>query len=145
MRSLILFKYNGPQIRSKRTCGPLFSLPVDRLYNPRVPHSIASCAIEWGYDAAGTIPTLSGWRGPHNPRGPRSVSPCCQTTLHRQNHPELRVATHHASECLGGLLERISFDHGPHTAQFGEVQRVLGICRCPRSPALNRPASGDEL
>src|SRR3984885_5960720 len=65
--------------------------------------------------------------------------------LHRQNNAELRFAARHARVRLGCLFERISFNHGTHSAQFGEAQCVLGIGWRSRGPALNRSTSIDEL
>ena len=61
-------------------------------------------------------------------------------TSHRQDDAELRVAAHHSRVSLGRFFERIGFNHGTHAGQFGEAQRVFGIGRCSRGPALN--ASG---
>src|SRR5262249_35053654 len=69
----------------------------------------------------------------------------CQPTLHRQHNAELRVAAQHARVSLASFFERVGFDHGAHASQFGEAQRVLGVNRCARSPALNCSTAEDEL
>jgi hypothetical protein len=55
------------------------------------------------------------------------------------------LAAHHSRVSLGGFFERIDFDHGTHTGEFGEVQRVFGVGRRSRGPALNGLASADEF
>src|SRR5580704_18523192 len=64
---------------------------------------------------------------------------------HCQNDAELCLAVHHARVSLARFFQWISFDHGTHAAQFGKVQRILGIRRRSRGPALNRSTSGNEL
>src|ERR1044072_5804668 len=64
---------------------------------------------------------------------------------HRQDDAELCVAAEHARVSLRSLFERICLNHRAHAGQLGEAQRVLGIGRRPRGPALNRPTPRDEL
>src|SRR5207302_11461403 len=66
-------------------------------------------------------------------------------TLHRQNDAELRLAAQHSFVSFSRFFERIRLNHRTHAAQFGKVERVLGICRCSRGPALNRSTSTDQL
>jgi mono/diheme cytochrome c family protein len=44
---------------------------------------------------------------------------------HRQHNAKLRVTTHHAGICLGGLFQRVGFDHGAYTAHLSKAKRVL--------------------
>src|ERR1044071_5429408 len=66
-------------------------------------------------------------------------------TSHGQYDTELSLAAHHPRIGLVRFFERIGLDHGAHVGQLGKAQRVLGIGRRSRGPALDRPASTDEL
>src|SRR5215470_11941997 len=61
-------------------------------------------------------------------------SPLLQS--HREDNTELRLAAHHPSIRLVGLLERIGFDHRPYSRQFGEVQCVFRVGRDSACPAV---------
>src|SRR2546423_5612866 len=64
-----------------------------------------------------------------------------EATSHRQDHPELCLAAHHARVRVGRSLERVGFNHRTHAAQFGEAHGVFGISRCSRDVALNGATS----
>jgi len=56
--------------------------------------------------------------------------------LHGKDDAEFGFPAHHAGVALRCFLERVDFDHGTHAGQFGELQRILGVGWCSRSPAL---------
>src|SRR5207247_11075469 len=64
---------------------------------------------------------------------------------HCQNDAELRLAAQHSFVSFSRFFERIRLNHRTHAAQFGKVERVLGIWRCSRGRALNRSTSTDQL
>ena len=64
---------------------------------------------------------------------------------HCEHYSESFLAAQHAIVGGRGLFEREGLDHGTNTGQRTEVECVFRIPGGSRWPALNRPASTDEL
>src|SRR5258708_24673299 len=56
---------------------------------------------------------------------------------HRQDDSEFRLPAHHASIAFSGFPERVCFDHGADTGHFRKAERVLGVGRNSRRPAVD--------
>src|SRR5439155_21190686 len=63
---------------------------------------------------------------------------------HRQHHPELGLAAHHAGVGLARLRQREFLDHGPDAREHREAQRVLRIGWGAGRPALNALSPEDQ-
>jgi hypothetical protein len=55
---------------------------------------------------------------------------CYRSISHRENDAELRLAAHHPRVAFRRFFERISFNHGAHSAEFSEAECVIGIGWC---------------
>src|ERR1700730_2278661 len=79
------------------------------------------------------------------PRARGAPGPEVVETSHRENGAESYLAAHHALVGLARLLEWIRFDHGPHTGQLGETQRIVSGRWRSRGIALNALTPDNDL